>query len=78
MGCNNETLKSHLEKQFKEGMNWNNYGEWELDHIKPISRYDLNNPDEAKECFNYKNLQPLWKTENRQKHNKFGERSEHN
>jgi hypothetical protein len=47
--------------------NW----EWEIDHIKPISLFNLNNEDELLECFNYKNLQPLWKLENLLKSNKF-------
>jgi hypothetical protein len=37
-------------------MNFNNYGDWEIDHIKPISSYDLNNFEEVKNCYNYKNL----------------------
>jgi hypothetical protein len=33
-------LKAHIEKQFKEGMSWDNYGEWHIDHAVPIS-YNL-------------------------------------
>jgi len=71
IGCNQEELKLHLEKQLKDEMNFDNYGEWEIDHIKPISLFDLNNENELLECFNYKNLQPLWMTDNRIKHNKY-------
>ena len=59
-----DEFKKHLEKQFDVGMTWNNYGEWEIDHIKPISLFNLNNDEELFECCNYNNLQPLWKKEN--------------
>ena len=42
-----------------------------LDHIKPVSSFNLNNEDELQECFNYKNLQPLWREDNRRKSNKI-------
>ena len=71
IGCNEEELKLHLEKQLKDDMNFDNYGEWEIDHIKPISLFDLNNENELLECFNYKNLQPLWQIDNQIKHNKY-------
>jgi len=72
LGCTIEECKQHLEKQFKEGMNWDNHGKvWEIDHIKPCSKFDLTNIEEQKECFYYTNLQPLTITENRQKSNKY-------
>jgi len=66
IGCNIEEYKQHLEKQFKPGMswsNWNFYG-WHIDHIKPCSSFDLNDPEEVKKCFHYSNAQPLWAHEN--------------
>ena len=71
LDCNPNMLKNHLENLFKENMNYENYGEWEVDHIKPISSFNLNDLDEAKKCFNYKNLQPLWKKDNLKKSNKI-------
>jgi len=64
IGCSVEELKDHLEKQFKPGMSWKNYGKWHIDHIRPCSSYDLLDIEQMKECFNYKNLQPLWAEEN--------------
>lgn len=69
IGCNLDFLKLHLEKMFKDGMTWSNYGEWQIDHIYPCSKFDLSKPEEQSKCFHYSNLQPLWKKENREKSN---------
>ena len=66
-GCRIDELWKHLEKQFKDGMTRQNQGEWHIDHIKPCSLFDLTDPEQQKECFNYKNLQPLWAEENLRK-----------
>jgi hypothetical protein len=71
IGCSPEELKIHLQKQLKENMSFENYGDWEIDHIKPISLFNLNNENELLECFNYKNLQPLWAIDNQIKSNKY-------
>jgi hypothetical protein len=70
ISCSIEFLKKHLEKQFKKGMNWKNYGKWHIDHIKPCCQFDLSKLNEQKKCFNYKNLQPLWAIDNLEK-NKY-------
>jgi hypothetical protein len=63
IGCNIDELKTHIEKQFYNGMNWNNWGEvWEIDHIKPICSFDFTDANQQKECFHHTNLQPLFKT----------------
>jgi hypothetical protein len=65
LGCAIDFLREHLEKQFKEGMTWDNYGKgWHIDHIKPCAAFDLTDPEQQKECFHYSNLQPLWAEEN--------------
>jgi hypothetical protein len=53
-------LKNHLEAGFTDGMNWENYGEWHIDHIKPICTF----PNDAKpsEVNALSNLRPLWAT----------------
>jgi hypothetical protein len=50
-------------------MSWENYGlgGWEIDHIIPCVKFNMTKLEEQKACFNYKNLQPLWASENRQK-----------
>ena len=60
LGCSIKFLKQHLEKQFTKGMTWNNYGKWHIDHIQPCVLFNLSKPSEQLECFNYKNLRPLW------------------
>lgn len=64
IGCSLEQLRLHLESQFRDGMTWDNHGEWHIDHIKPCASFDLSKPDEQKKCFHYTNLQPLWAVEN--------------
>ena len=68
LGCSFESFKVHIENQFKEGMSWKNYGEWEYDHITQLSK--ANSEKEIIELNHYTNFQPLWKRENRQKNTK--------
>lgn len=67
-----EQLKEHLENQFKDGMSWDNYGKWHIDHIIPITFFHYNsfNDVEFKMCWRLENLQPLWATDNIRKGNK--------
>ena len=66
VGCSIEEFKNHLEKQFKPGMSWDNQGMkgWHIDHIKPCSSFDLTDPEQQRQCFNWTNMQPLWAHEN--------------
>jgi hypothetical protein len=71
IGCSITELRQHLEKQFTNGMTWDNYGEWHIDHIKPCSKFNLKLIEDQRECFNYNNLQPLWAKDNLTKYNKI-------
>lgn len=53
-------LKQRLECQFTEGMSWENYGEWHIDHKKPVSRF--NKGAKSSIVNSLSNLQPLWAT----------------
>jgi len=64
IGCSVKDLKIHLEKQFKPGMNWDNYGQWHIDHICPCYTFDLSLSEQQLKCFNYSNLRPLWALDN--------------
>ncbi len=69
LDCSMEELKLYLENQFQPGMSWENYGEWHIDHIMPLSSFDLTDREEYKKACHYANLQPLWKRENLRKGN---------
>jgi hypothetical protein len=71
LGCTIGRFKAHLESLFKDGMTWDNYGEWHVDHIKPLSLFQLKLDSEQRAAFNYLNTQPLWAKENLQKRNKY-------
>ena len=71
IGCTINELIIHLEKKFTKRMSWSNYGKWQIDHIIPCSRFNLIESSEQEKCFNYKNLQPLWKEDNLEKSNKL-------
>lgn len=71
-GCEPYQLQAHLEIQFKDGMNWENYGKvWHVDHKRPCCSFDLTDPQQQRECFSYKNLQPLFAKDNLQKSGKW-------
>ena len=63
----------HIEKQFKDGMTWENYGKWHIDHRIPISIFNINGIKSKgfKEAWKLENLQPMWEKENLEKHNKL-------
>lgn len=70
IGCTYEQVKAHLEKQFTEGMSWDNMGEWHIDHVKPMSAFITINENgkrdnkQIKYSCHWTNLQPLWGVEN--------------
>lgn len=68
LGCSLDEFKIHIEKQFADYMNWDNYGTvWHLDHIYPLSKIDITREDHKKLFFSYINLRPLEKGKNFQK-----------
>lgn len=69
LGADIETVKEYIERQFKEGMSWENHGEWHIDHIIPLSTAETK--EEMYKLFHYTNLQPLWAVENLKKYNKI-------
>ena len=70
IGCDIETLRTHLENQFTEGMTWENQGLWHIDHIIPVA-YDNPTSEQKIERLHYTNLQPLWAVDNISKGNRF-------
>lgn len=62
IGCTQSFLSQHIEVAFTEGMTWDHYGQWEVDHIVPLSA--ARSLDHLIELCHYSNLQPLWKRDN--------------
>lgn len=58
-----EELRIHLERQFSQGMRWDNYGRWHVDHIIPLSQFG-DAPEEFRRAWALANLRPLWAREN--------------
>lgn len=62
LGCSYNEFKIHLEKQFLNGMSWNNRVDWHIDHIVPIS--SANNEEDIIKLNHFTNLRPLWAKDN--------------
>ena len=73
LGYTLEELMIHLEKQFTEGMTWDNYGEWHVDHKIPMTSFNFETVEdrEFKLCWCLDNLQPLWGPDNLSKGTKL-------
>lgn len=74
LGMSIPEFKHYIANMFYESpsgepMTWDNYGQWEIDHIRPLSDFDLTSKDQQAEACHYTNLQPLWRSENRAKSN---------
>ncbi len=70
LGENIELIKLWFEFNFSDNMNWENQGSvWHIDHVIPVSRFNLQTEDDVITCFNWKNLSPLLAKENLTKSN---------
>jgi DNA-binding XRE family transcriptional regulator len=69
IGCSLEDLKIHIEKQFTQGMNWENRDQWHVDHIVPLAT--AKNEQDVIALNHFSNLRPLWAKENLQKGSKL-------
>lgn len=67
LGISVEGCRQHIEAQFLEGMCWENYGEWHVDHIVPCDSFNLKDAQEQRLMCHYTNLQPLWGSDNERK-----------
>lgn len=74
LGCTVGELIAYLEQQFEPGMNWSNHAVdgWHIDHVIPLSSFDLSDIDQFKKACHYTNLQPLWAPKNLSKGGKLG------
>ena len=71
VGMSPSDLKEYLEKQFTDGMNWENHGQfgWHIDHRMPLD--SAKTEDELYKLCHYTNLQPLWWLDNIHKSTKI-------
>lgn len=65
--CSSCNLEKSLESKFTEGMSWNNYSKWHVDHIVPLVSFDLLDESQLKSAAHDTNLQPLWAADNLRK-----------
>ena len=61
IGCTPDELRSHIESKFEPWMNWENQGKggWDIEHIKACANFNLVDPEQQRECFNWSNLKPM-------------------
>ena len=73
IGCSYPTYQRYLRKKFHPGMRWKDHKliGWQIDHIRPVSSFDLNKCKNQLKAFNYKNTQPLPAKENYKKAAKY-------
>jgi hypothetical protein len=64
LGCSIDEFKKYFKEKFQLGMNWDNYGKWHIDHVRPCALFDMSKEEEQRKCFHYTNLQPLWAKDN--------------
>ena len=58
LGCNIKTFKKHIEKQFTEGMSWENCSAWHIDH-KILLKYNTPSLEEVAQQLHYTNTQSM-------------------
>jgi len=79
LGCESEIFMIWLIYLFTDGMSFSNYGTyWTIDHVDPVSNYDLTNSDDITLCFYWMNLRPLLKLDNQKKTNKININDQNN
>jgi UDP-2,3-diacylglucosamine pyrophosphatase LpxH len=72
LGCTFAEFKSYIESKFTEGMTWDNFGKhgWHVDHIRPLSWFDVTDPNQVLVANHFSNLQPKWACDNWSKNNR--------
>ena len=69
LGYSIADLKHHLERQFTRGTSWKAFTEARIhiDHVVPLSSFDVTKPEELKAAWALSNLRPLWEKDNLEK-----------
>ncbi len=65
LGCDLAQYKQWLEFTFTEDLTWDNYGsQWHIDHVIPISSFDLTIPEQQQAAFHWTNTRAASVKEN--------------
>jgi len=71
-GCKCEIVRRWFEFNYEVDMNKDNHTElWEVDHVIPVSMFDLNDNEQKLKCFHWTNLRPVYSAVNKKKSNKL-------
>ena len=70
IGCTASELAAWIESQFTDGMSWEKIGDIHIDHVIPLAKFNLSDPEQQQSAFHYTNLRPMWGLENKQKSDK--------
>ncbi len=71
IGYTAKELRDHIDRQFLDGMSWDNRGEWHIDHIVPVSELVALGVRDPKRINSLGNLRPLWAVDNLRKSASF-------
>jgi hypothetical protein len=72
LNCTREQIKIWLTFLMEDWMSWENFGtEWHIDHVVPVSFFNIIDSNEQKYAFHWSNLRPLRKETNISKFNKI-------
>ncbi len=71
LGYSINQLVARIESTFSEGMQWGNYGEWHIDHIKPVSEFVKEGVADIDKINSLDNLQAMWAQDNWAKGNSW-------
>lgn len=65
LGCSYDEAAAHIQSMLPPEWKWEDRGKvWHIDHIIPLSAFDLTNPEHLKMACHWSNLRPLAATEN--------------
>lgn len=78
IGCSLAHMRLYIESLFENGMSWDNWSRdgWHLDHIRPCGSFDLQNIQQQRLCFNWRNYRPLWGSDNISKNDSYSQQDE--
>lgn len=79
VGCSMTDFAQHIESLWDPGMSWETWKRdgWHIDHIRPVSSFDLTFIVQQQLAFSWANSRPLWGSDNLEKSARYTEEDEH-